>query len=174
MSVYHNLEQMKMLALVDALQFGDNVNVIISNPDPDGQFSWTCRSTYEKVADSYFNKPRTAVIVYKTDDEPNIELARALVKKDAEAYVYCVARVNYCVTLVAKGLTTEVLEAEAKRLGYVIEYNTKSFDHTCTLTFSTPEPIIIEPAPQFNDVYIAPTQKELSSKFYDRFYRKRF
>lgn len=67
LSVYHDLEAMKSVALYKAEEHNCNYNVIISRP-LDGKFSFAHGSTYEFVADSYLvNRPET-VIVMRTDD----------------------------------------------------------------------------------------------------------
>lgn len=67
MSIYHNLEQIKLVALEYAKKHNCNYNIILANPNEAGNFA--PGSTYEFVADSYFEKPRPHVkLLYKTDD----------------------------------------------------------------------------------------------------------
>lgn len=69
MSIYHNLEQMKLVAVAKAKEHNCNYNIIMLNPDEHGTFSLSAGSTYEMVADSYFDKPRPdAILLHKTDD----------------------------------------------------------------------------------------------------------
>lgn len=67
MSIYTDLEAMTGVAIHQAVEYGCNYNVIIHN-HVDGKFV-PGQSTYEMVADSFFNKERpNVVIVHKTDD----------------------------------------------------------------------------------------------------------
>lgn len=67
MSVYHNREEMTMMAKHLAVEHNCNYNIILRNPDLEGQFQ--LGSTYEMVADSYFDKDRPNVkLLDKTDD----------------------------------------------------------------------------------------------------------
>jgi hypothetical protein len=69
MSIYDNLEQMKMVAIDRAKAHGCNYNVILMNPNANGEFDSSVGSTYEMVADSYFQKERPHVkLLHKTDD----------------------------------------------------------------------------------------------------------
>lgn len=69
MSVYKNLETMTQVAIHQAKEHNCNYNVILMNPDENGEFSESNGSTYEMVADSFFNKERSNVkLIYKTDD----------------------------------------------------------------------------------------------------------
>jgi tyrosine-protein phosphatase YwqE len=68
MSIYKNLEAIIDIAKDSALKYGMNYNVILFNPDLNGNFDPEI-STYEYVMDSYFEKERPNVILlYKTDD----------------------------------------------------------------------------------------------------------
>lgn len=68
MSVYKNLEAMTEVAVHLAKEHKCNYNVILHSPDENGEFCEK-RSTYEMVADSYFEKDRPYVkLIYKTDD----------------------------------------------------------------------------------------------------------
>jgi hypothetical protein len=65
--IHHNLEAIKDVAISYAKEHQVNYNIILMNPDSDGKF--TMGSTYEYVADSYFEKERPNVILlHKTDD----------------------------------------------------------------------------------------------------------
>lgn len=69
MNVYKNLEAMTQVAIHQAKEHNCNYNVILMNPDENGEFSESNGSTYEMVADSFFNKERSNVkLIYKTDD----------------------------------------------------------------------------------------------------------
>lgn len=69
MNIHHNLEAIKDLAIESAKEHGCNYSVILVNPDENGKFNVEMGSTYEFVADSYFEKPRPNVILlHKTDD----------------------------------------------------------------------------------------------------------
>jgi hypothetical protein len=72
MSIYSNLEAMTEVAMYKAKEHNCNYNVIISN-HVDGDFV-PGRSTYEMVADSFFNRERpNVVLLFKTDDRNEIE-----------------------------------------------------------------------------------------------------
>ncbi len=69
MSAHHNLDTIKAVAISNARKHKMNYNIIIMNPDGDGNFDQASGSTYEMVADSYFSKERPNVkLLYKTDD----------------------------------------------------------------------------------------------------------
>lgn len=65
-SVYKDLEAMTMLAVHEAKAHGVNYNIIISNP-VNGVFDEN-QSTYEMVADSYFEKERPNAVIVDTTD----------------------------------------------------------------------------------------------------------
>lgn len=68
-SIYSNLELMKMVAINRAKAHGCNYNVILMNPNHKGEFDESVGSTYEMVADTYFQKERPNVkLLFKTDD----------------------------------------------------------------------------------------------------------
>ena len=74
MSIYHNLESMKLVAVDRAKAHRCNYNVILMNPNEKGEFDLSSGSTYEMVADSYFERERPHVILlHKTDDLINNE-----------------------------------------------------------------------------------------------------
>lgn len=67
MSIYHNLQAIIDVALQAAKDHNCNYNIILANPNEEGNFA--PGSTYEFVTDSYFEKPRPHVkLLYKTDD----------------------------------------------------------------------------------------------------------
>lgn len=69
MSVYHDLDTITEIAKHNAKEHNANYNIILMNPDENGEFDKDKGSTYEFVADSYFNKERPNVILLaKTDD----------------------------------------------------------------------------------------------------------
>lgn len=69
MSVYKDLNAMTEVAVHIAKEHNCNYNVILMNPDENGEFSENNGSTYEMVTDSYFEKERpNAKLIYKTDD----------------------------------------------------------------------------------------------------------
>lgn len=69
MSIYHDLEAIKSVALRQAKEDGYNYNIILHNPNAEGKFDLDAGSTYEFVMDSYFNTPRPNVIlICKTKD----------------------------------------------------------------------------------------------------------
>lgn len=68
MSIHHNLEQIKAVALEYAKEHNCNYNVIIHNPNEKGEFDLSVGSTYEFVLDSYFETPRSNVIRLDTTD----------------------------------------------------------------------------------------------------------
>lgn len=86
MSVYHNLEDMTAVAIHTAKEHNCNYNVILFNPDENGEFSLENGSTYEMVADSYFEKERSNVkLIYKTDDlieKENISGMGSIINED--------------------------------------------------------------------------------------------
>lgn len=72
MSIYHDIDEIKAMALHYARKFNCNYNVILHSPDKEGNFSLLAGSTYEFVSDSYFNKERPNVIIlHRTDDLKN-------------------------------------------------------------------------------------------------------
>ena len=68
-NVHHNLEAIKKVALLHAIEHGCNYNIILMNPDSDGNFSREAGSTYEMVRDSYFEKERPNVKIIATTDQ---------------------------------------------------------------------------------------------------------
>ncbi|HEY0029152.1 MAG TPA: hypothetical protein VGC65_00225 [Bacteroidia bacterium] len=69
MEIHSNLEQLKLVAIEHAKAHGCNYNIIIHNPDAEGKFNEASGSTYEYVADSYFEKDRpNAKLLHRTDD----------------------------------------------------------------------------------------------------------
>lgn len=67
--ISHDLEATILIAKSFAEKHQINYNIILMNPNPHGDFDIAHGSTYEFVADSYFEKPRPNVIVlHKTDD----------------------------------------------------------------------------------------------------------
>lgn len=68
MSIYHDLDAIKDVALSCAKEHQVNYNVILMNPDENGNFSRSAGSTYEFVRDSYFEKKRPNVIKLFTTD----------------------------------------------------------------------------------------------------------
>lgn len=80
MSIYHDLEAIKAVALDYAKKDGYNYNIILHNPNNKGEFDLSVGSTYEFVMDSYFNKPRPNVIlICKTKDLLQAEEAQRLI-----------------------------------------------------------------------------------------------
>lgn len=74
MSIYHDLEAIKAVAMEYMKKDGYNYNVIIHNPNAKGEFDLEAGSTYEFVMDSYFNTPRPNVILlHKTKDLVQVE-----------------------------------------------------------------------------------------------------
>jgi hypothetical protein len=68
MSIYHNLEQMKLVACAKAKQLKINMNVIILN-HVGGKFDQSKGSTYEMVTDSYnYGRRANTVLICRTDD----------------------------------------------------------------------------------------------------------
>jgi hypothetical protein len=67
MDIHKNLEAIINVAKYHAKEHNCNYNIILMNGDENG--NPTSYSTYEYVADSYFNKERSnALLLYKTDD----------------------------------------------------------------------------------------------------------
>lgn len=66
MNIHTDFEAIKSVALHYAKEHGVNYNVILQNP-VNGEFG--SGSTYEFVQDSYFEKERDCILLYKTDDE---------------------------------------------------------------------------------------------------------
>lgn len=67
-SVYKDYETMSLVALHYAKEHKCNYNIILRNPNENGEFD-PAFSTYEFVLDSYFDKERDNVILMaKTDD----------------------------------------------------------------------------------------------------------
>jgi len=72
-TIYNDLEMMKAVAIHHAKLHNCNYNIIILNPD-DKKFNEAAGSTYEYVADSYFDTYRPNVILlHKTNDLLNIK-----------------------------------------------------------------------------------------------------
>lgn len=68
-NIYRDLEKQILLAKQYAEKHQINYNIILMNPNPQGEFDASYGSTYEFVADSYFEKERPNVIIlHKTDD----------------------------------------------------------------------------------------------------------
>lgn len=68
-TIYNDLEMMKAFAIHNAKQHNCNYNIVILNPDDNGNFDDYLGSTYEFVTDSFFEKHRPNVkLLYKTDD----------------------------------------------------------------------------------------------------------
>lgn len=68
MNVYKDLDAMTQVALHNAKDHRCNYNVILMNPDENGEFNMDY-STYEFVADSYFEKERpNAKLLFTTGE----------------------------------------------------------------------------------------------------------
>lgn len=61
MNIHHDYEKMKMVAIEQAKMYRQEYNLILHNPNGDGEFDLSVGSTYEVVADSYFEKERPNV-----------------------------------------------------------------------------------------------------------------
>src|SRR3990167_7759455 len=69
MSIHHDFEKIKTVALEYAKGHNCNYNIIIHNPNYRGEFDLSAGSTYEFVIDNYFDTLRPNVILLcKTDD----------------------------------------------------------------------------------------------------------
>ena len=69
MNPHYNLDVMKLVAVEQAKKHNCNYNIIIHNPDAVTGEYVEYQSTYEMVADSYFdNKRNNVTLLYKTDD----------------------------------------------------------------------------------------------------------
>lgn len=80
MSIYHNLEAIKAVAMDYTKKDGYNYNIILHNPNAKGEFDLSAGSTYEFVMDSYFNTPRPNVIlICKTKDMLQLEDTQRLI-----------------------------------------------------------------------------------------------
>lgn len=62
MDIHTNLQAITSVAISNAKSHGVNYNIILMNPDKDGNFSEQSGSTYEFVRDSYFDNPRPHVV----------------------------------------------------------------------------------------------------------------
>lgn len=81
-SIYHDLDQMKLVAIHQAIQHNCNYNIIISNPNEKGEFDLSKGSTYEMVTDSYFDKDRpNAKLIHKTDDLRKEEIVANMIDR---------------------------------------------------------------------------------------------
>jgi SEC-C motif len=80
MNIYHDLELMTEIALQKAREHNCNYNIILFNPDENGEFSAERGSTYEMVADSYFEKPRPNVKLITTTGEIMLQEAREAIE----------------------------------------------------------------------------------------------
>lgn len=69
MSVHKSLESIKLLAKNAAGNHNMVYVVVIMNPNEAGEFEEQAGSTYEFVAESYFEKPRPNVKVLLRTDE---------------------------------------------------------------------------------------------------------
>lgn len=68
-NIHHDLEAITMVAVELAKEHRCNYNISLVNPNENGEFSMDAGSTYEFLADSYFEKDRPRVkIIHKTDD----------------------------------------------------------------------------------------------------------
>lgn len=65
MSIYKDLEKIKAVAMHYSKEHCCSYNIIMMNPDENGEFQ-EC-STYEYVADSYFQKERTCKLITTTN-----------------------------------------------------------------------------------------------------------
>lgn len=75
--IYHDFNAIKELALYYAKLHNRNYNVIIVNPDENGNFNEAYGSTYEFVNDNYFSKERPNVVkVYQTNETLHPELVK--------------------------------------------------------------------------------------------------
>ena len=107
MSAHKNLKLMILVAVAQAEDHCCNYNVIISNP-VDGKFD-PSQSTYEMVANSYFEKERPNVILlYKTDDLINMEHIEVALKDGANLHCF----------RSGGGLRVARLEIEQELVGY--------------------------------------------------------
>lgn len=87
MKIHKNLAQMILVAIAQAEYHNCNYNVIISNP-VDGKFDDTV-STYEMVADSYFENDRPNVLLlYKTDDLINMKHIETALLEGAKLHCF--------------------------------------------------------------------------------------
>lgn len=68
MNIHHDLESIKAVAMHEAKEHNCNYNIILHNPNANGHFEASAGSTYEFVADNYFEKPRPNVIRLDTTD----------------------------------------------------------------------------------------------------------
>lgn len=62
MNIHHDLAAIQDVASHYAKEHNCRYTVLIHRPDSSGKFSISCGSTYEFVADSYFNKERTGIV----------------------------------------------------------------------------------------------------------------
>jgi hypothetical protein len=80
MNIYHDLDLMTEISLQKAREHNCNYNVILYNPDENGEFSLENGSTYEMVTDSYFEKPRPNVKLITTTGEIMLQEAREAIE----------------------------------------------------------------------------------------------
>ncbi len=76
MSIHHDFEKIKALAIHYAKQSNCNYTVILMNPDENGNFSLDSGSTYEFVTDSYFERERPCVKVLFSTKELPLEMCK--------------------------------------------------------------------------------------------------
>ena len=95
MSIRQDFEEIKSVAIHFAKEHNCNYTVILMNPDDEGNFSLRTGSTYEFVADSYFEKERPNIkILFATKDEaeqePNdmVEALDKLYPREPEVFVF--------------------------------------------------------------------------------------
>ena len=72
-----DLEKMKLVAMAYAKAQHCNYNIIILNPNGNGEFDLSDGSTYEFVKDSYFETERpNVVLLHKTDDLLKLKISK--------------------------------------------------------------------------------------------------
>lgn len=73
-TIYNDLEMMKAVATYFAQNHNCNYNIVIMNPDPEGNFNEEYGSTYEFVGDSFFEEDdQNVILLHKTNDLMNIK-----------------------------------------------------------------------------------------------------
>lgn len=109
MNIHSDLDTIKLVAVEKAKQHKCNYNIVILNPNAHGEFDEASGSTYEFVADSYFDKPRPNVkILFKTNDLPETQnpprpSTKGFAARDEDGSL--LLKSCECLLLLAHGLT---------------------------------------------------------------------
>lgn len=161
MNIHLNLDLITQVALKKAKEHNCNYNIIISNPNKEGEFDILNGSTYEFVADSYFEKERPNIKRIITTDDLN--------KLSEEKY----QKINMNTIVIAgreKGIGVALnlahLNAQRDKPCPIIPFeNNNDLEIASYLTKLSSNPILIKntriPFPKFNRPKISPILKPI-------------